>query len=60
MITGWLCGLSRVLVVFDHFDSVSVALPDAPRPHELLMACAITVGSRPNARSGTERINTDA
>ena len=45
---------------FDHFDSVSVSLPDAPRPHEIVMACAITDGGRPNARSGTGRINTDA
>ncbi len=44
---------------FDHFDSISVAVPDAPRPTELVMACAITDGGRPNARSGTERINTD-
>lgn len=45
---------------FDHFDSISVSLPDAPRPNELVMACAIADGGRPNARSGTGRINTDA
>jgi hypothetical protein len=43
---------------FDHFDSISVALPDAPRPTDLLMACAIADGGRPNARSGSGRINT--
>jgi hypothetical protein len=45
---------------FDHFDSISVAVPDAPRPNDLVMACAIADGGRPNARSGTGRINTDA
>ena len=45
---------------FDHFDSISVAVPDGPRPDDLVMACAIADGGRPNARSGTERINTEA
>lgn len=45
---------------FDHFDSISVAIPDAPRPTELVMVCAIADGGRPNARSGSGRINTDA
>jgi hypothetical protein len=44
---------------FDHFDSISVAVPDAPRPTELVMICAIADGGRPNARSGSGRINTE-
>lgn len=43
---------------FDHFDSISVSVPDAPRPTELVMVCAIADGGRPNARSGSGRINT--
>ena len=36
--------------VFDDMDAVDVALPDAPRPDELVIALALSAGGRPNAR----------
>lgn len=35
---------------FDHMDAVDLVIPDAPRPDELLIALALGVGGRPNAR----------
>jgi hypothetical protein len=35
---------------FDHMDSIDLVIPDAPRPSELLVALALGVGGRPNAR----------
>lgn len=35
---------------FDHMDAVDLAIADAPRPDELLIALALGVGGRPNAR----------
>ena len=31
-------------------DSMTVAIPDAPRPNEILLAVAFLGGTRPNAR----------
>ena len=31
-------------------DAVSIAIPDAPRPDEILIALALSVGGRPGAR----------
>jgi hypothetical protein len=36
--------------VFDDMDAVDVAIPDAPRPDEIVIALALSVGGRPNAR----------
>jgi hypothetical protein len=35
----------------DHFDSVSIVVPDAPAPEELLIAIAMGDGGRPRART---------
>jgi hypothetical protein len=31
-------------------DAVDVAIPDAPRPDEIVIALALSAGGRPNAR----------
>lgn len=36
--------------VFDDMDSVDVSLPDAPRPDEIVVSLALSVGGRPHAR----------
>lgn len=36
--------------VFDDMDAVEIVVPDAPRPDELVIALALSVGGRPNAR----------
>ena len=41
---------------FDHFDTMTVMVPDAPRPDELVIAMAIADGGRPRPRSGQGRI----
>jgi hypothetical protein len=41
---------------FDHFDTMTLSVPDAPRPDELLIAMAIADGGRPRPRSGKGRI----
>jgi Amino acid synthesis len=35
---------------YDAMDTMTVAIPDAPRPDEILLAVAFLGGSRPNAR----------
>lgn len=40
---------------FDHFDTMTVCIPDSPRPNEILMAVAITDGGRPIPRVGKTR-----
>jgi len=40
---------------FDHFDAMTVAVPDGPRPTEILMAIAIADGGRPLPRVGKAR-----
>ncbi|CAB3786365.1 amino acid synthesis family protein [Paraburkholderia fynbosensis] len=35
---------------FDHFDTVSLCVPDSPAPHELLVAVALAERGRPLAR----------
>ena len=39
--------------VFDDMDAVDVAIPDAPRPDEIVIALALSAGGRPNARVRT-------
>jgi hypothetical protein len=36
--------------VFDDMDAVEVAIADAPRPDEIVIALALSAGGRPNAR----------
>ena len=38
--------------VRSHFDGVTVAIGDAPRPNELLLVIAMATGPRPHARVG--------
>lgn len=40
---------------FDHFDAMTVSVPDAPRPDEILLAIAIADGGRPAPRCGKGR-----
>lgn len=40
---------------FDHFDAMTVSVPDGPRPNEILMAIAIADGGRPVPRVGKAR-----
>ena len=35
---------------FDDMDAVDVSLADAPRPDEIVIALALSIGGRPNAR----------
>lgn len=37
---------------FDHFDTITVAIGDAPRPDEIVLCMAISDGARPNPRVG--------
>ena len=41
---------------FDHFDTMTLMVPDAPRPDEIVIAMAIADGGRPRPRSGKGRI----
>lgn len=41
---------------FDHFDTISVGLSDAPRPDEIVVVIGIADGGRVNARVGKGRI----
>jgi Amino acid synthesis len=41
---------------FDHFDTMTLMVPDAPRPDEIVIAMAIADGGRPRPRSGQGRI----
>lgn len=40
---------------FDHFDTMTVAVADAPRPEEIIMAIVICDGGRPVPRVGKAR-----
>ncbi|MDH3690192.1 MAG: amino acid synthesis family protein [Gammaproteobacteria bacterium] len=40
---------------FDHFDAMTVSVPDAPRSDEIMMVVVIADGGRPNARVGQTR-----
>lgn len=37
--------------VFDDMDAAEIAIPDAPKPDELLVALVLSVGGRPHART---------
>ncbi len=40
------------LYVRSNYDAVTLTVPDAPRPRELLIAVAVSTGPRPHARVG--------
>lgn len=40
---------------FDHFDAMTVAIADGPRPNEIMLAIAIADGGRPVPRVGKVR-----
>lgn len=40
---------------FDHLDTMTVAVEDAPRPNEIMIVMAISDGGRPNPRVGKGR-----
>jgi hypothetical protein len=41
---------------FDHFDTMTVFVPDAPRPDEIVVIMAVADGGRPRPRVGAGRI----
>lgn len=41
---------------FDHFDAMTIVMPDAPRPDELVLVVAFADGGRLNARCGLGRL----
>jgi hypothetical protein len=41
---------------FDHFDTMTVMVPDAPRPDEIVVVMAVADGGRPRPRVGKGRI----
>jgi hypothetical protein len=41
---------------FEHFDTISVSVPDAPRPEEIVVVMAIADGGRLNNRCGSAPI----
>ncbi len=41
---------------FDHFDAMTLAVADAPRPYEIMMAVVICDGGRVAPRSGMPRV----
>ena len=38
---------------FDHFDTITVSMPDAPRADEIVVVLAVADGGRPHPRCGT-------
>jgi len=40
---------------FDHFDTMTVMVPDAPRPDEIVVVVAVADGGRPHPRVGQGR-----
>lgn len=38
---------------FDHFDTMTLMVPDAPRPEEIVLCMAVADGSRPHPRVGS-------
>jgi len=41
---------------FDHFDAVSLVVPDSPRPDEIMMVVALADSGRINPRVGKARM----
>jgi hypothetical protein len=40
---------------FDHFDTLTIAVPHAPRPDEIVVVVAVADGGRPHPRAGKGR-----
>ena len=40
---------------FEHFDTITVSVPDAPRPDEIVVVVAVADGGRPHPRVGKGR-----
>ena len=38
--------------VRSHFDTMTMVIPDAPRPDEIVFALTMSTGARPHARMG--------
>ena len=38
---------------FDHFDTITVMVADAPRPDEIVLCMAVADGGRPHPRVGS-------
>ena len=38
---------------FDHFDTITVSIPDAPKPDEIVVVIAVADGSRLHPRCGS-------
>ena len=43
---------------FDHFDTLSLCVPDSPRPDEIMVVMAIADGGRVNPRCGSGPVST--
>ncbi|MBT5435803.1 MAG: amino acid synthesis family protein [Rhodospirillaceae bacterium] len=41
---------------FDHFDTMTVMIADAPRPDEIVVCMAVSDGARPHPRVGSEPV----
>ena len=41
---------------FEHFDTITVSVPDAPRPEEIVVVMALANGGRLNNRCGSAPI----
>ena len=41
---------------FDHFDTMTVMVPDAPRPNEIVLCMGVADGGRPHPRVGSKPI----
>ena len=41
---------------FDHFDTITVVVPDAPRPDEIVLCMGVADRGRPHARAGSAPI----
>jgi hypothetical protein len=41
---------------FDHLDTITIVVADAPRPNEIMVAIAIADGGRPHPRVGKGRV----
>lgn len=42
----------NAMLVKSHYDAITIRIPDAPRPDEIVVAVAFANGGRPNARVG--------